>query len=143
MLWVPLALAVIALIFDLKSREIPDTISILLLLWAVGVQFTSLAATDWLGLLGGCALGFGVGLLLFRAGGFGGGDVKFVSALGAVTGPLVLLEILIYIAITGGVFAVIAAVRSQREFAYMPAITLGLAVYCLTHRGTLEWNIGA
>ena len=62
-------------------------------------------------------------------GGFGGGDVKLVIALGAALGPLALLSALFWVALSGGLLALIAVIRGRRDLAYVPAIAMGLLVY--------------
>jgi hypothetical protein len=52
-----------------------------------------------------------------------------VAALGAVLGPLGLVQALFWIALAGGVLAVFAAARGQRDYAYVPAITAGVLVH--------------
>ena len=83
----------------------------------------------WLDLLLGLSLGFGVGLFLFWLGGFGGGDVKLISSLGAVVGFRGELGVMFYMAILGGVFAIFARLLKKRDFAYAPAIALGLLAF--------------
>jgi hypothetical protein len=43
---------------------------------------------------------------------------------------------LFWVALLGAVLALVAAWRGQREYAYAPAITLGLAVHGLWPTGT-------
>ena len=71
-------------------------------------------------------MGFLAGLGLFRLNAFGGGDVKLIASLGAVMGFADLIGVLFYIAIFGGVLALAARIRREREIAYAPAIALGL-----------------
>ena len=85
-----------------------------------------LHTVGWLDLFLGSSLGFGVGLILFRLGGFGGGDVKLLASLGAVLGVKGELGVMFYVAVMGAMFALAAHIRREREFAYAPAIALGL-----------------
>jgi len=50
-----------------------------------------------------------VGLLLlpYMLGGFGAGDVKALGALGALTGPVPLLHVFVYMALFGGGMAIL------------------------------------
>jgi prepilin peptidase CpaA len=97
----------------------------------VGTTF-NLLEIDWLGLLSGFLLGGALGTGLFALGAFGGGDVKLIAALGAILGPVGLIYMLFWTALAGGALALAAAARRQREFAYVPAIALGLAFYALS-----------
>ena len=73
---------------------------------------------SWIDLLLGLSFGFSIGFVLFWLGGFGGGDVKLLSALGAVLGFKGELGVLFYVAILGGVLALVARMRREKEYAY-------------------------
>lgn len=126
---VAFVLLVIATIFDLRTREIPDWISI-----AIGIIATASSLTGWLELAIGWVLlgglvGFAVGYALFRFAHFGGGDAKLIMAIGMLVGPVGLLIVLLGMAIFGGVLALVAMIRGQRDYAYVPAITAGFIGY--------------
>ena len=129
MLIVPLALLAAAAVCDLRTREIPDAISLALLGWAVVVTALGWSTVGWFALLCGGSLGLAIGCLLFALGGWGGGDVKLVAALGALLGPLGFLQAMFWIALAGGVLAVLTAVRGSRDYAYVPAIAAGVVVH--------------
>jgi Flp pilus assembly protein protease CpaA len=135
-LWIALAILAVATAFDLRSREIPDTLSVCLLgLAAVATGFR-LHDVGWVNLALGLGIGLGIGLVLFRLGGFGGGDVKLLASLGAVLGWRDELGAMFYMALWGGCFALVAALRKEREFPYAPAIALGLLAFIV--RGYLR-----
>jgi prepilin peptidase CpaA len=115
--------------FDLRSRQIPDALSVCLLLLALASTAFHLHGVGWIDMAGGLLFGFAAGLILFALGGFGGGDVKLVAALGAVLGFKAELGVLFYVALLGAGFAMAARVRKEREFAYAPAIALGLLAF--------------
>ena len=126
--WVPGVIALGAVPTDLKKREIPNTVPVLMLVWAV--------VGTWLGWTGLTWTNAGLGFLLtlalamlFAALKFGGGDVKLIATIGAAVGLAGSLLALFWIAIMGGVFAVIASARGQKDFAYAPAIALGLLAF--------------
>jgi len=127
--WLPIFLLLVASVQDLRTREVSDSFSIAILLSAV----MSIAAGWWQLSWLASGLGVMVGLLvtapLFFLGGFGGADVKLVSALGAWFGPISLLGLLVWIALAGGVFALIAKGRDRKDFAYVPAITVGTMIH--------------
>ena len=124
--WCAFLVLVAAVFTDLKSREIPDVLPLLLIAIALVAHVKN---GGWLDGFLGVTLGFGVGCILFALGGFGGGDVKLIAGLGAVFGWRAELGILFYIAIFGGVLAVLARLRHEREYAYAPAIALGLFAF--------------
>ena len=122
-------LLMIAVICDLRSREIPDWISI-----AIAVVAVASSLTGWLGLpiawvMAGGIAGLLVGYLLFSIAKLGGGDAKLIVALGLLVGPIGLLIVLFGMAIAGGVLSLIAMFRGQRDYAYVPAIAAGFIGY--------------
>jgi len=131
---VPLCVLAIATICDLRTREIPDWLSIALLVWGLVAKLAGWIQLPWMALAMGFALGLMVTLPFFWLGGLGGGDVKLITALGWVIGPVGLLITLLAMALTGGVLALIAALRGQKDYAYVPAIFAGLLA-C----GLCEW----
>ncbi|MFN3370481.1 MAG: prepilin peptidase [Sphingomonadaceae bacterium] len=92
--------------FDLARFEIPDTLSILLLVGAVILGLLT-PGFGW----GSHALAllamFAVGLLLFALGWMGGGDVKLLTAFAAWTGLKGLPLFLTGVALAGGVLALV------------------------------------
>jgi Flp pilus assembly protein protease CpaA len=128
-LWITFALLAVAAGFDLHSREIPHTVTGLV--FGLGLSATALGwnGITWPDMALGVLLGFGVSLGLYQLGGLAGGDVKLIAAMGAVLGWKAELGVLFYIAIFGGLLALIARWRKEREYAYAPAIALGLLAY--------------
>ncbi|TVQ63003.1 MAG: hypothetical protein EA379_04700 [Phycisphaerales bacterium] len=127
--WVPPVFAAVASVYDLRTREIPDWIPIALLVWAAVALLVGVHHADWLSALGGLALAFGIGALLFYIADFGGGDAKLLGAVGACYGLGSTLPILFWIAIMGGVLAVVALARGKRSLAYAPAIAMGTLIW--------------
>jgi len=127
--WVALGLVLVATVFDLRRREVPDTISVLLLGWAVLAAMLRLDGRGWGAMLAGLAAGLLCSGSFFVLGGLGGGDVKLIAALGAVLGHPAIWPALFWIALAGAVFAIVALVRGRRDLAYLPAIALGLVIH--------------
>lgn len=124
-----LSLLIVATICDLRTREIPDWISIAIALVAV----TS-SLFGWLGIglglvLVGGVVGSAIGIALFYFAKLGGGDVKLIAALGMFVGPVGLLIVLFGMAIAGGVLSLVAIIRGERDYAYAPAIVAGFIGY--------------
>ncbi len=122
---------VVALACDLRTREIPDWIPLLIVVWACLATSLGLlhkVTWPWLDLIAGALLGLGLSAAVFYLGGLGGGDVKLLTAIGAAVGPWALLSILTWMAFAGGILALITAARGKRDFAYVPAIAVGVAV---------------
>jgi prepilin peptidase CpaA len=119
---------VFALVCDLRTREIPDWIPAVTVMWACLATAAGLHEVTWIGAIAGALLGLTLAAAVFYLGGLGGGDVKLLGAIGAAVGPRVLLSILAWMGVAGGVLALIAAVRGKRDFAYVPAIAIGVLV---------------
>ena len=124
-----LTLLIVATVCDFRSREIPDWISI-----AIAILALVSASTGWLGIglvlvaIGG-VVGLTMGYLLFRFAKLGGGDAKLIAAIGMLVGPVGLFIVLFGMAIAGGVLSLVAMIRGQRDYAYVPAITAGFIGY--------------
>lgn len=75
----------------------------------------SWADVRWWMVGSGAALGLLVSVVLFYVSNFGGGDAKLIIGLGALLGPVALWIVLFWMALAGGVLALIAlAARSSR-----------------------------
>lgn len=90
-----IVLTVVALVWDLRTRRIPNAVTVTAL--CAALLFHGVTG-GWAGLgaaLGGFGAGFGLLLVLWLVGGGGGGDVKLMGALGAWLGaPLILIVFL-------------------------------------------------
>ena len=128
-LLVPLLLLIVASVIDLKTREIPDWISIGLVVVGMVAAMFGWAGIQWWMVVSGAVLGLVIGLALYGFAGFGGGDGKLIAGIGAFLGPVGLLFVLFWMALAGGVLALVAKFRGQRDFAYGPAILLGYVGY--------------
>lgn len=126
MYWLALAALICATVFDLRQREIPDSLSLGLMLGAIGMKAAGLHPLGW-GEIGlGAVSAFAVSAFLFARGGLGGGDVKLFTALGAVLGAGALLPFGILTGLFGGLAALIGKYREETEIAYAPVMLAGL-----------------
>jgi prepilin peptidase CpaA len=128
-------LVIVATIFDLRTREVPDWIALAILTGAVLATAFGWSDIRWLGLVAGLLLGFACSVAVFYLGGLGGADVKLVAALGAAVGPISLLSVLFWTALAGGLLALFAKSLGKRDFAYVPAIAAGLLIQTLWPEG--------
>lgn len=124
-LGVPALILLGAAVWDLAKREIPDAFPIALLIWAVASRLLGYQEPIWWRLGAGAAAGFLLGLLLFSLGWMGGGDGKLLAGFGAVLGPVGLLAVLPWIALYGGVTALVGRRHGNVEVPYGPAIAIG------------------
>ena len=108
-MWVSAGIALAACMTDLRTRRVPNALTLGAALAAVAFHAATSAGS---GLLF-AVLGWGVGLLmflpLFALRGIGGGDVKLLAALGAWLGPSMVLWVAAFAAIAGGVFALVVS----------------------------------
>jgi prepilin peptidase CpaA len=107
-----------ALVCDVRTRKIPNVLTVsalgaALLFHAVnGFCQSGLSGTgqDLLFALKGFATGFGILLLLWFVGGSGGGDVKFMGALGTWLGAWLTFQVLALGAVLSGALTVVILV---------------------------------
>jgi prepilin peptidase CpaA len=104
-----LALAIVAVAFDVRTRRIPNLLTfgsaILALLVAMvsgGLTATMTAVFAWM-------LGVALFLPVFALGGMGAGDVKLLAALAAWLGPVDAVYMTIFTAMAGGVIGLAVA----------------------------------
>jgi len=93
--------------------------------WYSGLQggLTSLA---------GVALGLGILIVFFIAGGMGAGDVKLFGAIGALVGPQALILVFVFTGLLGGLAAAAVALwrgHLRGALPYGPVIAGGTLVF--------------
>jgi prepilin peptidase CpaA len=104
-----LVTAVVACVWDLRTRRIPNDVTFGSALIALAVATVTGGATGLLWALAGWGLGLLLFFPLFALRGMGAGDVKLLAALGAWLGPGVIVWVALYCAIAGGVMAIVVA----------------------------------
>ena len=105
----PLLIAAAGCVTDLKSRRIPNWLT---LSGAAGAFGFYLARDGWHGFgwsAGGWAVGLAMFFPFFLLRGIGGGDIKLVAALGAWVGPMSAVWLALYAAVAGGPLALVTA----------------------------------
>jgi len=109
---IAVAVAVIAVVWDLSTRRIPNPLTFGAALAAFAV---AAVMGGWSGLgmsLAGWAVGVAFFFPIFALGGMGAGDVKLLGALGAWLGPAAVIWVALFAGIAGGVMAVVVALFS-------------------------------
>lgn len=106
--------ALIGSVFDVKSRRIPNFITMPAFLFGLALH---LALGGWRQLLSSLAAGLICGLVFlvfYLAGGMGAGDVKLILAVGCIAGLSHVAYLLVLTALSGGVMAIVWAVARGR-----------------------------
>jgi len=109
-----LAVLLVAAVYDVRFRRIPNWISVTGV--AIGLALNAFLfglPGVWLS-LGGLGLGFGVYFLLYLIRAMGAGDVKLMAAVGAMVGWQDWFGIFLITAILGGLMALILAASHGR-----------------------------
>ena len=104
-----IVLAIVAALWDLKSRRIPNVLTFGSALAAIIVHayFGGLPGAGWSVL--GWLVGLAFFLPFFALGGMGAGDVKLLAALGAWLGPGATVWVALFSLIAGGVLGLVVA----------------------------------
>lgn len=103
--WPTVGVLCVAVFTDLRSRRIPNWLSLPFMAGGVAAQ---LWMHGWHGLgqsMGGLGLGALIFGVLFWMGGMGMGDVKLCAAIGAWVGPEQLILALVVTGLAGGIMA--------------------------------------
>lgn len=101
------ALLAWAAVVDLRSRRIPNWLTLSLALTGIVQSFLALhAATPWMSLLG-LITGFVLNVGLFALHIRGGGDVKLFAGLGAWLGPVMTFEVFLASTILAALLALV------------------------------------
>lgn len=126
-----LALTTVAAVIDWRSRRIPNWLNLIIAIGGLGLAIEGRldvsAGMSGLGLVCGFILLFPA----FALGAMGGGDVKMLAAVGAWTGPLGVLVILIAATVAGAMIAVAQALHAGKFAALMH--NSGILVMNLAH----------
>jgi prepilin peptidase CpaA len=107
--YVAIAIAVVAVVWDLRTRRIPNLLTF-------GAALAGFAIhgylSGWPGIgmsLAGWAVGVAFFFPIFALGGLGAGDVKLLGAIGAWLGPIAVVWVALFAGIAGGILGVVVA----------------------------------
>lgn len=113
-----LALAVVAALvaafWDIRTRRIPNWLTLSACLAGLAVHCAYGGTKDMLIAFTAALVGGGIFVIFFVAGGMGGGDVKLMAAIAAIVGFHSLFQVMVLTAMMGGVFAVCLALTRGR-----------------------------
>jgi prepilin peptidase CpaA len=109
-----LALVLVAAIYDLRERRIPNWLVLAGLILGFGLNAFLF---EWAGLrlaAFGMGLAFVIYFPLYAIRGMGAGDVKLMAAIGSLVGPVAWVVIFLFTAILGGLLALILVFSKGR-----------------------------
>jgi len=125
-----LAVVAAAALWDIRTRAIPNWITVPGALLGLALQSSSGGFHGMLSSLVGAGAGFGFFLLLHLAGGMGAGDVKLAAAVGALVGAKAFVAVFVATGLVGGAAALVLAAargRLRRTFERSGQLLFGLS----------------
>lgn len=93
--------------YDMLFGRIPNLINLLLLLAGISYNIVLTGASGLFWSLIGALIGLILLIIPYAFGGTGAGDVKVLTALGALLGPMGIFQTFLYTAIFGGILAIL------------------------------------
>ena len=126
------ALVLVAVIWDVRERRIPNALTVTGLGLAIVLRLLE-GPEALLAGLAGLVLALVVALPLVALGGLGGGDAKLLAAVGTFLGPMQLLVALAITALAGGIMAVVLAIH--RGALHESMVGAGVLLMSLFGRG--------
>jgi prepilin peptidase CpaA len=124
MLITTVAVSVIAVFTDLRSRRIPNALTFPVITLGLVYHLTMGGPTMLLKSAEGMMLGLGLFMIPYLMGGMGAGDAKLIGALGALVGPWAIFNICLFTAIAGGIYALgVIIMRGESRHFIMGGLT--------------------
>lgn len=105
---------IIAVVYDLRVRRIPNPLIIAALVFAFTYHFYQGGSGGLIFSLKGFGLGLLLLLLPFLMDGMGAGDVKLLAAVGAIKGSVFVFNTFLWMALWGGLIALIILTYQRR-----------------------------
>jgi prepilin peptidase CpaA len=99
-------LVILAALFDYRSRRIPNWLTLTGAITGIVLQSALHRTAGLTTSLKGMGLALLIYIPLYLLRGVGGGDVKLMAAVGAISGPANWLAIMLLTALVGGIFAI-------------------------------------
>jgi prepilin peptidase CpaA len=98
-------IAVIAAVWDLRWRRIPNVLTIPAVVSGIALHGVQSGRGGLVSSLWGMAIGGGVLLVFYILGGMGAGDVKLMAGIGALVGARLIFPVLVFMGVAGGIMA--------------------------------------
>jgi prepilin peptidase CpaA len=118
----------IAAIADIRTHKIPNWLTFPTMGLGLVLNGASSGMSGLLLSLEGLGLGFGLLFVVYVLGGMGAGDVKLLSAVGAIVGPRLVFYAFIWTALVGGLMAmalIVSRKTVKRTFHNLKMLILG------------------
>lgn len=109
-----LGLMTVAAVKDWRTRRLPNTLNLVVLLCGLGLAYQRAIPPHLPASLAGAAVGLALLFPAFALGALGGGDVKLLAAVGAWTGPVGVLVVLLLTTVAGGAVALLQAAQTGK-----------------------------
>lgn len=104
----------VAVLWDLRHQRIPNVLTVSLAALGLVLATVEGGMSGALDALLGLIIGFAFFFIPFILGGIGGGDVKLMAAVGAMSGYALTLHAGVYTALAGGLIAAVMLARRGR-----------------------------
>ena len=104
----------VSAVTDIKESRVPNSVTYPAIAVGLGLNALLGGLDGFFNGLAGFGLGFVMMFLLFLWGGFGGGDVKLMAAVGALKGFPFVVVAAFYAAIVGGIYSLIVIIWQGR-----------------------------
>jgi prepilin peptidase CpaA len=128
---VTLGLAAVACGWDLRTRRIPQVLTLGGALAGVMFHLVSGGWNSAIASSAGWAVGVAIFFLPFALGGLGAGDVKLLGAIGAWLGPMNAVWVGLYAGAAGGLLAIFVALTNGYLFQAVGNVGMMLAYWRL------------
>ena len=129
---ISLGLALVACGWDLRTRRIPQALTLGGALAGLAFHVVSGGWNAGLGSTMGWAVGIAIFFVPFALGGLGAGDVKLLGAIGAWLGPMNALWVGLYAGAAGGILAIFVALTKGYLFEAVGNVGMMLAYWRVT-----------
>jgi prepilin peptidase CpaA len=106
-------LAVLITYYDVRYRRIPNAFVLATLVSGLLINGILNGLGGLGSSVGGCLVAFGMMFALHLFGAMGAGDVKLFAAIGSVVGVGLVVPTFVVVVLTGGVLAVVTALRGR------------------------------
>ncbi len=110
---IALVTVLVAAVTDIRTRRIPNQLTLPMMVLGLVLNTLGSGSGGFLSSLGGMAVGFALLFPVYLLGGMGAGDVKLLSAVGALLGARQVFNSFIWSALAGGLMALIYMVVNR------------------------------